>query len=459
MLDNILHLYRDFYYRMPQGPKTFLGTLYGNVPLEVRFGKPYRLHKRLLHQFEAADEQFQLDFLFNKTLETLQFAERYIPFYQRWFAEHEFSTRNFSQLSDLCRAPSISKTEVREHSDEMFTSQVQRPATYFTSGSTSVPVKFYLPLLSSRGKEKAYMNHVMEKCGGYRYRDRTVLLKGREVARPEKGTFWEREPVDNYLIVSSNSLIDRNCKAILNAIERFGARYFFGYPSSVLGFIRMVQRSGIETIPEIEGVMLVSENLYDEEVSIMQDFFRCPVLLQYGHSERTCMGYRINARPYDVLNSYGACRIVDGEIVGTSFDNFVMPFINYRTNDFVEGVRDRYPGTDIARSVDDVVGRLQEFLVTSDGRLISVCTMGAGHFSALESVRGIQYRQTEPGKAQLLAEREPGREIDTDLIRQQLEKHTGDSIRFTVVPCDEVPKSGRGKRVMCVQELDIEKYR
>lgn len=457
MLDNVLHMYRNAYYAMPQSLKTFLGGLYGSMPLSVRFGKCYDQHLKILREFEGYDDQQQLDFVFNKTQETLVFAEQNIPFYRKRFQQYGVSSGSFKDLSDLAKFPSISKQEIIANIDDLYTDRFEKPAEYFTGGSTSEPTKFYLPFSTSRGKEKAYVNYMFSHMG-YRYRDRTVLLKGRETADPAKDIFWDYEPVDNYLCISSNYLQKRYIETILAEVKRFRPGFFFGYSSAVCDFIKACINVGIDSLAGIRSVFLVSEVLHDEQLKMIQEFFGCDVLLQYGHSERCSFAYTINKKRYHFYNSYGLTRSVDSEIVVSSFDNFVMPFINFKTNDYLAGEVVCFDQSDVARSADDIEGRIQEYLVTKDGRLISIVVMGAGHFSNLLDVEAIQYQQDIPGKARLLVQAKPGVNIDKKSLEDELLLHTNDALDFTVEVVDVIEKSSRGKRVLCKQKLDVNQY-
>ena len=68
--------------------KLFLGTVYGTIPLSIRFGSNYTLHSKIIKEFEGSSDQFKLDYMYNKTLETLMFAEQNIPYYKNKFFEY-----------------------------------------------------------------------------------------------------------------------------------------------------------------------------------------------------------------------------------------------------------------------------------------------------------------------------------------------------------------------------------
>ena len=50
--ESLFHKYRATYYNFPQSLKTFLGSMYGNIPLHIRFGKNYTIHKKNILEFE-----------------------------------------------------------------------------------------------------------------------------------------------------------------------------------------------------------------------------------------------------------------------------------------------------------------------------------------------------------------------------------------------------------------------
>src|SRR5437868_4375210 len=69
-----------------------------------------------------------------------------------------------------------------------------------------------------------------------------------------------------------------------------------------------------------------------------------------------------------------------GFIVGTSYDNQVMPFVRYRTGDL--GVLSERGHAQLAGfpTCERIVGRLQGFIVCPDRRLVSITTLGLAHF-------------------------------------------------------------------------------
>jgi len=449
----LLHKYKDIYYSFPQPLKTFLGSLYGSIPLSVRFGRGFALHQKLLHAFEEGDEQYKLDFMYNKTLETLLFAEKNIPYYKNLFQEHGVSSKSFKSLSDMKLFPTLSKLDIKNNLNNIYTEESEQAVAYYSGGSLSTPTKYFLPE-SSRAKEKAYNNFLFLKIG-YNYRDRTLLLKGREVSNIEKKIFCEYEPVDNYMLLSNNYMNSSYFEKMYKAAKQFKPKFIFGYPSAILSFIKQSKLNGLEKIT-VQGVILASETIYADEIEIIKEYFGVSILTHYGHTERNTMAYRIDEENYKFMNSYGLTRIVENEIVTTTFDNFVMPFINYQTNDHVSGLVKYYKDCDVAKKVQNIDGRTRDFLVTKDERLVSITTMCGGQHLPLEQMDAIQYIQEEKGKVTVLVQ---SNDLNENEVRQGMCKLIKEGVDFNVKMVDKIERSSRGKRVMCKQSLDIEEIR
>ena len=145
-IDSIFHQYKQTYFGLPQPIKNFLGELYGNVPLSIRFGPKFSENKQLLERFQNSDEQFQLDYMFNKTAETLYFAYEHIPYYTKIFNDYSFKPEDFKDFKDLKKIPYLTKNIIIENIDDLYTNKFDKPVLIKTGGTTGPPLKFYVPL-------------------------------------------------------------------------------------------------------------------------------------------------------------------------------------------------------------------------------------------------------------------------------------------------------------------------
>jgi phenylacetate-CoA ligase len=456
-IDSLLHQYQNSYYNLPRGVKTFLGSLYGNIPLSVRFGKYYNIHKNILEKFENGDEQYKLDFQFNKTIETLQFAGEHIPYYNKLFKEYAFSVKDFHDFSDLNKLPKLTKAIIQKEGSKLYTDKFDKVVKYSTGGSSSIPMNTYAPLSISRAKEKVYTTSSFEKTK-YKYRDRTVALNARGNIDELNSIYWDYQLIDNYLLLSVNHLAAEYVDKIMVEITRWNPKFFYGYPSAIAMFIKSCHKIGIDSMPNIEGVILTSESISWEDVKLIKDFFNASVVSHYGHTERVVSAARLDLGDYSFYGSYGLVSDDNSEIIGTTFDNIVMPYINYNTQDYV-GEITYYSGTNIVKSVSSLLGRVQEFIVTKENIVIPLLSIGAGHFVSFDYIEKAQFFQDEPGKVTLNVVTKHPEKINTVNIINQMEEQIDNKIDFNIRFVNSIKNTVMNKRILCIQKLDIKQYK
>ncbi len=456
--DSILNLYKKTYFNLPRGVRNYLGTLYGSIPLEIRFGKEYKIHKEILEEFENANDQFKYDYMFNKTYETLQFAYDNISHYTKKFNEHGFKPEDFKSLEDINKVPYLTKKMIQNNLDNLYTDKIDKPVAIYTGGSTFTPTKFYVSSRETRAKERAYTSYIFGQLG-YKYRDKTLVLREKDTSDEKNNIYWDYEKVANQLRLSANHINSKNIKKMVEEVNLFRPKYIHGYPSAISLFINECKKIGVHNISGVSGIFFTSELIFPEQVKKTSLFFNCKVLSHFGHSEATAVGYRLNNEPYHFLNSYGLTRVINNELVTTSFDNFVMPFINYKTQDYVMEKITFINNSDIISSVEDIEGRLQEYVVTKDGTLRTVMSIGMGHFDTFQYVDAAQYHQKIPGKLTIWIESQFPEKVQVKEIINSMEEEVKHTIEFDVKFVEKIEKTSRGKWRTCIQELNIEKYK
>jgi phenylacetate-CoA ligase len=148
-----------------------------------------------------------------------------------------------------------------------------------------------------------------------------------------------------------------------------------------------------------------------------------------------------------------------GFVVGTSFDNQVMPFVRYRTGDLAVLSDRGHPELPGFPACERIVGRLQEFIVCRDHRLISITTIGVAHFPELAAVEAIQYEQVQPGRLVLKVVAEaPLSGEQRARIAHAVTAKTQGGCEVEVAQVERIPRTPRGKARMLVQHIDIRRY-
>jgi len=189
----------------------------------------------------------------------------------------------------------------------------------------------------------------------------------------------------------------------------------------------------------------------------------------YGHSERAVLaGECEKSTYYHIQPEYGIVELINedgnavtsedelGEIVATGFNNFICPFIRYRTMDLaaLSDVKCEC-GRDYV-SLKRVEGRLQEFFVDKTGSLITSFYSDEGPRNFADKINAYQYVQNEPGRVLLNIDAKNKfsiSEIDS-LERTFLDFYRRFDIEIKFV--GHIPRTKRGKFKFLVQKLPIE---
>lgn len=470
-IEDLLHPFLGNYLRMPEWVRASAGRLYSSLPQRVRLGRHYSVFREELKTAYDGAQAHRL--ALRKLEDTLRWAIATVPAYQKY---QSLLVEGGEALEVLPFLPLIDKRDIKENPTHFCSAAMPiraRLAT-FTGGSTRNPMRFFLQKHVTRAKEYAFIQDFRERLG-VKPRDRILAMRGRSVpaAVVQGPGAVMYEPIKRQLILSSDYLEERYMPAYVKALERHRPDFIEAFPSAIYPLARWLEAHPNPQVTDgVKGVMLYSENAYGFQMQMLRKVFRCPVLKHYGHSERVLMAASMcDDDRYFFWPQYGWFELLDranrpitrpgevGYVVGTSFDNRVMPFIRYRTGDMAmlgESAGSPLPGYAVCERIE---GRLQEFLVCRDHRLISITTLGVAHFPELARVEAIQYEQREPGEIILKVVCAPALTTEErNRIAAAVENKTDQGCRVTLQQVDGIERTPRGKLRMLIQHLDLDAY-
>ncbi|MBN1931057.1 MAG: phenylacetate--CoA ligase family protein [Desulfobacterales bacterium] len=469
MVEDYLRNIRKYYYNMPQKSKYVIGSIYARLPNTLKLGRSYIKFQKLLCESRNWTKQQIADYQLRNLKKTLNAAYNYVPYYKKKFNEYGVNPDKLKSIDDIKYFPTLTKKDIKNNYNDLISNNIpkSRHLVTTTGGSTSEPIRFLQEKGVTRSKERAFIFDGWSRVG-YSPRAKAVQLKGRSVGNPDKKIFWEYEPIQNFLEMDSNYLTEENIPLYLDAIKKFYPKFIIGYPSSIYLIAKYIRALKDEFIP-IQAVFLASENVYPWQRQLFQEVFGCRIFSHYGHSEMVLLGMECeDTHDLHFFPEYGFLEVLDsrmnpvtdvgkyGELVGTSFHNYVMPLIRYKTQDLgIIGGRDcpcgrKYP------IIKDVEGRLQEFIVTADNRLISVCVMGAAHFDVLDYVYETQYYQDTPGKLIFNVVPKSGFNAEHKiLISKSIKEKVGSDIDVEVKEVENIVRTKSGKHLMIDQKISL----
>jgi phenylacetate-CoA ligase len=470
-IEDLLHPFLGSYLESPGWLKASAGRAYSMLPKRVRLGGKYETFRR---EIESTEGSMAVATLAQRKLEaTLAWALETVPAYRR---HRGLLAARRDAREILARLPVTDKLDIKRHLPRYLSEAMPASARLemFTGGSTRNPMQFYLQKHVSRPREYAFMQAFRERVRAGP-NEVVLALRGRTVptaAQPE-GSLWMYEPIKRQLILSSDHLEDRYMPRYADALAAYRPRFIEAFPSALFPLARWLAEHPLPDFTRhVRGIMLYSENVFDFQMRKFRDVFGCPIVKHYGQSERVLMAASLAGDDrYFFWPQYGWFELLDasgrpvrtpgqvGFVVGTSFDNQVMPFVRYRTGDLAMLAPQGHPALPGYPACERIEGRLQEFLVCRDERLISITTLGVGHFPELAAVEAIQYEQHAPGEVVLKVVARPRlAATQAEHIARAVREKTQGGCDVHVQHVDHIPRTTSGKFRMLVQNIDLHRY-
>jgi phenylacetate-CoA ligase len=461
-LEDKLYPLLSVYDRMPRVVKHMAGASYRLLPESVRRGKRYRDFKQLAEDGESWNRESIAQFQLAQLSRVLAHAQAHCPLYRERFAQTGFAAERFSSFDDLQNCPLLTKQDLLEHREriisEAFTASERLYIT--TGGSTGVPVGFYLQKGVSRAKENAFLE-AMWKRAGYFDGARLALLRGSVTSDNSRGRISSYDATRDWLILSSYHLSRERLDEYLAELASFKPDLLYVYPSSALALAELLQQSGHRWNLPLRGILCGSERLSEPQRRLIESVFNCRAYSWYGHSERVVLAAEgRQSRLYYFVPQYGYTEFgppnSEGlrEVIGTSFHNYVMPLIRYRTGDYVRLVTDDPHPEFPVPAASEIAGREQEFLVSGTGRKISLTAFNM-HDSIFDHLYAVQFFQEKPGIAvfRYIA----GPHFDATRLSQieaGIRRKLGDDFQLHLKPVTTVEKTPAGKHKWLVSNLN-----
>ena len=459
-LEDRLYPLLSVYERLPLGLRRGVGAAYRQLPENWRLGPKYAEFKKLIRESEGWSAEKMRDYQITQLRATLHQAASYCPFYQRTFTRAGFRPENLRTYEDLAQCPLLEKKDLLERREEMVSSAVPASQRLYitTGGSTGVPVGFYLQKGVSRPKEQAFLEAMWERAG-YFSGARLAVIRGFVTSARAQGKIAYYDATRDWLMLSSYHLTRERLPEYLVELERFRPDLLHAYPSSALQLAEYLESSRQEWRIPLKGMLCGSERLTGPQKRLLERVFKCRVYRWYGHAERVVLaGEGRRSELFYFFPQYGFVEFgppdAEGlrEVIGTSFHNFAMPLVRYRTGDYVkldenEDHEFRWP------AAAEIAGREQEFLVSGNGRKISLTAFNM-HDAIFNDLYAVQFYQDAPGRADFRFVAGPSfQAARLPEIQAGIQRKLGDDFRIELKAVAEVEKTTRGKHRWLVSGL------
>ncbi len=453
---NAVDFFYGLYQRTPVTLQNFMVGTYGYILKKRRYGDEHERTLQFLMETMRWERE-RLDALaLSRLQDTLQYAQKWVPYYREQWASLGFDPRDVTRLTDIRQLPILEKDALKEDPTR-FASEEYDLAKLFsgnTSGTTGKPVTTF--------KDKGCYQRVW----AYQERQRRIWGLGGERARVSIGVrpivpmderkppFWRHDWSEDDWLFSNFHISEETLDSYVDKIVEINPEEFNAYPSGIYLIAAHALRRG-ETRIRPKTVITCAETLYAEQRRVMEQAFGCKIADQYGAAEVVFWAAQCPHGTYHIAPEFGLMESVDehgeaiygepGDAIGTGFVNRAQLLIRYRLGDSV--VLPHEPQVCACGwqtpTMDQVVGRIDDTLYAPDGRALGRLDI------VLKKIDGVLEAQLVQDARDhltinLVAETSPQR-VAEDLIRERIHSYFGAEMRMTFVWMDRIPRTKSGK--------------
>jgi phenylacetate-CoA ligase len=337
-----------------------------------------------------------------KTL--LRYVWEHVPFYRQRMDEAGVKPADIRTAADLKILAPVTRQEVIDRHHEMvdrryvskacLADQSGRaagapiPFALFkrdrlvrntSSGSTGAPTVFY------EDGARTAMNWAHE----LRLRSWFGIVPGAREARmarvstdymPGARDLKMRRRLWNQLILPGVNLGPEDYHISYEKLKEFRPRVMWGFTSALAGLADFIREEKLDPDPvRPELVITWAAPLYEHEESVIKDVLKCQVTNIYGarevgHIAMRCPegNFHINEE-YLLVEEEGSSngKVPSGELLVTTLDLTIMPFLRYRMGDLGRLAREECACGRSLLLLKELLGRTGEIFRTRDGRMIS----------------------------------------------------------------------------------------
>jgi phenylacetate-CoA ligase len=382
-----------------------------------------------------------------------------VPYYR----EHWLKRRrrgDGASWSTLANWPVLTKEALRAQPNAFVADDhdIRRMFKEHTSGTTGTPLTLWCTrqVLHSW---YALFEARWRRWYGVSLADRWAILGGRQVIPFGQTTppFWVWNAGARQLYMSALHVRPDFLRHYVDALRRYSVVYLYGYASSLYCLALQVLEMG--TRVDLKVVLTNAEPLYPHQREAISAAFSCPTRETYGQAEMCCGMSECESRNLHLWPEVGYVEVLDddgravpphtpGRLICTGLLNTGMPLIRYEVRDMVQLPVDGGLCT-CGRTlplVDKVIGRLDDAILTNDGRRMSLLDIVFGPHMHVREAQLVQNSLDSITVRVVPADGWSSK--DERAIRSALQQRLG-NVGVTIEPMPHIERTWAGKfRVM-----------
>jgi len=428
-----------------------------------------RTHLKRLEESQYFTPERIREIQLNRLMRLLQHAHANCPFYRKRFDEAGLDPNRVRSLEDVRVLPVLTKRDIQDnlHSLRAANMPEQDMLSDKTGGSTGSPLNFFVDRERYALRQAAGIRH--DRWAGWNIGDRSAYLWGHR----EDFFAWQgvKAGLRNWLVerrifLDTSSITVARLAEFTQQLRSFRPKLFVAYANSMYLYARYLSETGTQDYHRPAAIITSAELLEAHQRELIEQIFECPVFDRYGCREvgmigSECehhQGLHVCAEAILVETSIGgkpAAPDQAGKIIVTDLMNFGMPFIRYQIEDVgsLSG-KDCTCGRSLPL-MNVAGGRITDFLVTPDGRIISGASLTIYLIANAPGIAQAQIVQEK--KDEIIVRLVPGQgygDETTRVLEKQLPDFFGPKVSFKFDVVGHIPVSASGKHRFSISRLD-----
>lgn len=272
-----------------------------------------------------------------KLLDMVNYAIKHVPYYRKRYDGLSIHTvEEFRSQIGF-----IDKKEVCDNFNDFISDEADTipHVLLSTSGTSGKPLKMLMP--SDRYvTEMAFIGRILEHSG-WQYGTKAAIRR----KQLPRGKDFIVNPVTKEIIFDGYRTDREYLTKMAHVLKRHGVDTLYGYTSTINQLLHLFIKNGIDA-SFFRRAILTSEAILPSHYSFIEDELGIKIVTFYGHTEKLILMEQLDRNTLAIEPGYGFTEIIgdngqpinggeEGELVGTTFYNRVMPLIRYRTGDYV----------------------------------------------------------------------------------------------------------------------------
>lgn len=445
-----LNTLREAYYSSP----LWLKNIIAKIPLSIREGRDYFAWKEFLNT-KINEEEYEI----LKLKETITYSYNNVIYYKNLFDKNEISIKDINEKKDLIKIPVMTKLDLIKNINNLKAFNWSGNKSFYVTsgGSTGNPVELFQSNNVWK-KELAFTHNLFEQFG-YSSQSKIASFRLGEFENLGTRKYWKENPIRNEIKFSPYHINQDTIKIYLKKLNAEKPEYFLTYSSTILLLINNMLEAGVKLNYKPSTVFLVAEQTKLDEINFIKQNLNCEVTSFYGLTERTVFAPMNIDGTYTINKRYGLAELIDnnnnvickndveGILIGTSFDNYAMPLLRYKSGDITSYFN-------ISKSIINAIkGRENDYLDCETSQKISITSL-IMHDDIFQNVLGYQYYQPKPGITVLkVLPKKEFSDKDKNRIQNQFNKKIGHTMKIDVQKVEDLTRTQRGKVKFVIKDF------